>query len=535
MLNRLSLAAALTLATALASATSALAQADTPQPGGKLVFVAPYGGSITSLDITATPHAQDEIVAKAMNASLYSWNADTNQPELELAESVEKSADGKTYTYKLRDATFHNGAKLTADDVIYSYNRLGDPKRALPGAEQILRIAGAAEYQAGTADSISGLKKIDDRTVEITMTDINDPGWQLMSNFAPIYSKDYPEDQLASKPNGLGPFKLANYVPGAKVELEKFDGYYEEGKPYLDRLDIMLMEEAAARDVAFRNGEIDVNVLGPTQYAAYRAEPALAENLLEVAEVYTRNIGFNPKVEAFKDKRVRQAINYAIDKDLIVTKLLKDKAYPAVSWLPVSSPAFDKDAKPYPFDPEKAKALLAEAGYADNLSFSVTAQPNESWGIPIVEAIIPMLARVGVTVTTDPVDGSVFSDKLLADDFQAYIWSNSSGPDPLHYLRCFHSKTPQSACNYVKFSNPEFDALLDQAGAEPDHDKQIALLKQANNMLQEEAPVWFFNYNKAVMGVQPWVHGLKPNSVELAIQDYQDVWIDDTAPASRRQ
>ena len=74
-----------------------------------------------------------------------------------------------------------------------------------------------------------------------------------------------------------------------------------------------------------------------------------------------------------------------------------------------------------------------------------------------------------------------------------------------------------------------------RTGAEPDHDKQTALLKQANNMLQDEAPVWFFNYNKAVMGVQPWVHGLKPNSVELAIQDYQDVWIDDTAPASRRQ
>mgnify|MGYP001942010055 FL=1 len=223
MLNRLSLLAALTLCTA----TSALAQADTPTPGGKLVFVAPYGGSITSLDITATPHTQDEIVAKAMNASLYSWNPETNQPELELAESVEKSADGMTYTYKLRDATFHDGAKLTADDVLYSYNRLADPKRALPGAEQILSIKGAAEVQAGTADTISGLKKIDDRTVEITMTSLSDPGWVLMSNYAPIYSKDYPEDQLASKPNGLGPFKLANYVPGAKVELEKFDGYYE--------------------------------------------------------------------------------------------------------------------------------------------------------------------------------------------------------------------------------------------------------------------------------------------------------------------
>ncbi|MHA6645041.1 ABC transporter substrate-binding protein [Mesorhizobium sp. A623] len=519
---------------ALGTATAALAQDATPKDGGRFVYVAPYGNSITSLDITATPHTQDEIVAKAINASLYKWNPESGKPELALAESVEKSADGKTYTYKLKDATFHNGDKFDADDLIWSYNRLADPKKALPGAEQMLQIAGVAEFQAGKADHISGLKKIDDKTVEITFINLAEPGWNLMSNFAPIYSKDYPEDQLASKPNGLGPFKLANYVPGSKIELEKFDGYYEQGKPHLDKLAIMLMGEAAARDVAFRNGEIDVNVLGPVQYEAYGQDAALKDHILEVAEVYTRNIGFNTKLDAFKDKRVRQAINYAINKDLIVEKLLKNKAYPAVSWLPISSPAFDKDAKPYAYDPEKAKELLKEAGFETGLKFSVTATSNESWGVPIVEAIIPMLAKVGVEVTTDPVESSVLSDKILSDNFDAYMWSNSSGPDPLKYLTCFYSTTPQTACNYVKFNNVDFDKLIDQAGNETDEAKQNELLKQANNLLQEEAPLWFFNYNKAVMAYQPWVHGLKPNAMELAIQDYEDIWIDDTAPASRK-
>ncbi|MBP0437198.1 ABC transporter substrate-binding protein [Tianweitania sediminis] len=530
MMTRLSLISALMLGTA----TIALAQDAKPQDGGKLVFTAPYGNSITSLDITATPHTQDEIVAKAINRSLYKWNPESGKPELDLAESVEKSADGKTYTYKLKDATFHNGDKFDADDVIWSYNRLADPKKALPGAEQMLQIAGVAEFQAGTATEISGLKKIDDKTIEITTTNLADPGWNLMSNYAPIYSKDYPEDQLASKPNGLGPFKLANYVAGSKVELEKFEDYFEGGKPHLDKLDIMLMGEASARDVAFRNGEIDVNILGPVQYEAYGEDPALKDRILEVAEVYTRNIGFNQNVEAFKDKRVRQAINHAINKDLIVEKLLKNKAYPAVSWLPISSPAFDKDAEPYAYDPEKAKELLKEAGFETGLKFAVTATPNESWGIPIVEAIIPMLAKVGVEVTADPVESAVLSDKILSDNFQAYIWSNSSGPDALKYLTCFHSQTPQTACNYVKFSNPEFDKLLDQAGSETDAAKQIDLLKQANNLLQEEAPLWFFNYNKAVMAYQPWVHGLKPNAMELAVQDYEDLWIDADAPASRK-
>ncbi|WP_041527028.1 ABC transporter substrate-binding protein [Paracoccus aminophilus] len=530
MLTRLGLMAALTLGTA----SLALAQDATPRDGGTFVFTAPYGSSIGSLDITATPHTQDEIVAKAMNRSLYKWNPESGKPELDLAESVEKSADGKTYTYKLREATFHNGDKLDADDVVWSYNRIADPKKALTGAEQMLQIAGVEEFQAGKADHISGVKKIDDRTVEITVTNLSDPGWNLMSNYAPIYSKDYPEDQLASKPNGLGPFKLANYVPGSKVELVKFDDYFEKGKPHLAKLDIMLMGEAAARDVAFRNGEIDANVLGPVQYEAYGQDAALKDHILEVAEVYTRNIGFNPKVEAFKDKRVRQAINHAINSEVIVKKLLKDKAYQATSWLPISSPAFDHDAKPYSYDPEKAKELLKEAGYEKGLKFSVTATPNESWGVPIVEAIIPMLAKVGVEVTTDPVEGPVLSDKIVSDNFESFIWSNSSGPDALKYLTCFHSKTSQAACNYVKFANADFDKLIDQAGEETDPAKQNELLKQANNLLQEEAPVWFFNYNKAVMAYQPWVHGLKANAMELAVQDYEDIWIDDTAPASRK-
>ena len=530
MLTRLGLMAAL----AIGTASAALAQGDAPRDGGKLVFTAPYGSSVGSLDITATPHTQDEIFARAINRSLYTWDPETGQPQLALAESVEKSADGKTYTYKLRDATFHNGDKLDADDVIWSYNRMADPKKGLTGVEQILGIQGVAEVQAGQAETISGLKKIDDMTIEITMTDLSDPGWGLMSNFAPIYSKDYPEDQLASKPNGLGPFKLVKYTPGSKAEYERFDGYYEAGKPHLAKLEIMMMGEAAARDVAFRNGEIDVNVLGPVQYEAYGQDPALKDNILEVAEVYTRNMGLNPNVEAFRDKRVRQAINHAINSEVIIKKLLKDKAYQAVSWLPTSSPAFDPEATPYAYDPEKARELLKEAGYEDGFSFAVTATPNESWGIPIIEAIIPMLAKVGITATTDPVDSPVLSDKIISDDYQAYIWSNTSGPDALDELKCFHSKTPQSACNYVKFSNPEFDRLWDAASNETDPDKQNDLLKQANDLLQDEAPVWFFNYNKAVMAYQPWVRGLQANSMELAIQDYADLWIDESAPAARQ-
>src|SRR5690606_11188536 len=350
-------------------------------------------------------------------------------------------------------------------------------------------IKGADDYIAGKAEEISGLKKIDDNTLEITFTGPFNPGFQLMQNTTVIYPSNVEDEaSFATNPVGLGAFVFKEHVPGSQVVVEKFDKYYEEGKPYLDSVKIVLMAEDSARDVAFRNKEIDVSILGPTQYQSYQGEDGLKDNLLEVAEVYTRNIGFNPAYEPFKDKRVRQAINHAINAPLIIERLVKNKAYPASGWLPISSPAFDKDKPAYAFDPEKAKALLAEAGYADGFEFEVTASPNESWGVPIVEAILPMLKKVGITVKPKPVESSALGEAVSTNNFQSFIWSNVSGPDPLNALRCYHSRTAQSACNYTSYASPEFDKLYDAAVQERDPAKQNDLLRQANNIVQDDAP-----------------------------------------------
>src|SRR5690606_36349306 len=148
----------------------------------------------------------------------------------------------------------------------------------------------------------------------------------------------------------------------------------------------------------------------------------------------------------------------------------------------------------------------------------------------IVEAILPMLNGVGITVRPKPIESAALGETVSSGDFQAFIWSNQTGPDPLSVLRCFYSKTAQSSCNYTAFSNPEFDALFEAAEAELDPEKQTDLLRQANNLLQDEAPVWFFNYNKAVMAYQPWVHGLVPNANALALQPYELIWLDESAP-----
>lgn len=517
---------------AVLGAATASAQTTTPRKGGTIRMTGPYAASFGSLDPHVTPRAQDGIVTKALHRTLYNWDTAHTKLALELAKSVDVSADGLVYTYHLRDdAYFHNGRKMTADDIIWSYTRIMDGSKGYPGARYIRLIKGAIDVEKGQAKEISGLKKIDDFTLEMTITERVEPGYYLFADTTAILPKEEAEKpDFASHPVGLGPFKFKEHIPGSRVVAERFDKFYKPGKPYADTLQILIMAEAAARDVAFRNKEIDTSILGPAQYVAYKADPQLSKGVLEVAEMFTRSIQFNPSFKPFADKRVRQAINYAIDSELIIKRLVKDKAYRAVSWLPPSSAAFDKSAKPYAYDPEKAKKLLADAGYANGFEFELTTSQNESWGMPIVEAIMPMLAKVGIKLKPKLVEATVLTDILMKGEHQSLIGSTLTGPDSLATLRCFYSKTPRTACNYTSFNNPQYDKLLDDASQEGDAAKRDDLLKKANNLLYDEAPVWFFNYNKAVLAHQPWIHGLQANPTEITHQYPEDVWVDATSP-----
>jgi peptide/nickel transport system substrate-binding protein len=509
------------------------ADAQTPRKGGTIRMTAPYGSNFSSMDMHTTPRAQDDIYGKVIHRTLYNYDSDKGAPVLELAKSVAVSNNGLTYTYKLRDdAFFHNGKKMTADDIIYSYTRIMDSKRAFAAARWVRVIKGAVEVEKGQATTIEGLKKIDDFTLEMTLTERIDPGAYFYNGNTAIYpAGEADNDAFLQKPIGLGPYKFVEHIPGSRLVAERWEKFYKPGMPYADRVVISIMGEPAARDVAFRNKEIDLSILGPAQYVAYREDPALKNGILEVAEVFTRHMGMNPEFKPFSDKRVRQAINYAIDTDLIIKRLVKDKAYRATAWLPLTSPGYDKERKPYAFDPEKAKKLLAEAGYKDGFEFEWSTSPNESWGLPIVEAVIPMLARVGIKVKVKQMETTVLVDTARKGEFQAFILSAQSGPDPIGALKCFHSATPMTACNYFRFKNPEFDKLLDQAAQTDDAAARVALLRKADTIIYDEAPVWFFNYNKAVMAYQPWIKGLQANATELTHQYPEYIWVEESSPA----
>ncbi len=180
---------------------------------------------------------------------------------------------------------------------------------------------------------------------------------------------------------------------------------------------------------------------------------------------------------------------------------------------------------------------MKEAGYEKGFTFECLGTSNESWGIPVVEAIMPFLKQINVTVKPQQLEGATLSARMQKMDYQAFIWSLSSGAggDSLQALARWESKNPPTAGNFVTYNNPEFDKLLDAARKERDAAKRNEILRKADALFKEDAPLWFFNYNKAVVAHQPWVHGIKPVAIEMMYQDLTDLWIDDSSPRANEK
>jgi len=508
------------------------------EQGGTFNFVAPYDGSILSLDPHMTSKQQDLLVTGNIFSSLYQWDSAANRPNPELAEVTSISDDGLTYTYRMHSGImFHNGREMTARDVIWSWQRMMSMTPISPNAGQIEIISGASAFKAGEADTISGLKLISDHEFSITLEERVNPAYYFYLPGTAIVPREEVEaagEKFGLSPVGSGPFKFDEWVNGSHVSLSKFDSYFEDGKPHLDALNFRIMQEGATRDIAFRSGELDSTLVEAAQYPQYIKDPVIGGNLVEVAEMFTRLISLNPEFEPFADKRVRQALSLAIDENAINKRFLRGKAYDPVGWLPPTSEGFDPAAKGFGYDVEKAKALMAEAGYEDGFKLEILGTANESYGVGVAEVLGQFLDDINIEISTQQLEGGILYDRLVAGDYQGIIWSFGSGADPLKALSRWHSTTANTSGNYVHYSNADYDALLDQAATTNDQDKRSKLLQQADRIFQDDAPVWIFNYNKAVLAVQPWVHGIQPVAIEIMYQDFADVWVDSASPRASK-
>jgi len=393
-----------------------------------------------------------------------------------LAERWEKVDDLTWKIYLRKDAKFHNGEPVTAQAVKFSFDRIMNPDFKSP--------------HRGKLSAFTKLEVIDDYTFTISTEKPYAPGLYILGYYLPIvppkYVQEVGDTQYNMKPVGAGPYKLAKWVRGQEVVLERFEGYYGP-KPAYKRVVFRGVPEEAARIAAVLTGEADV-VSGIPVHQRKR--------ILESGKAYLTNqmgvmpyLGLNTYKPPFDDVRVRQAMNYAINRELINKALFDGKAILCAG--PISPRTFGADPtlKPYPYDPEKAKKLLAEAGYPDGFEARLAYPTYMSQIQEQAEAIAADLAKVGVRVKLEPFERSVMWQRYKQRKHQMYIYWWDDAPEPDRYMYAlFHSKSRD-----YYYKNPKVDELLDKGRTILDRQERAKVYHQIDRLLYEDAP-WVYLY-----------------------------------------
>ncbi|WP_324716462.1 ABC transporter substrate-binding protein [Carboxydochorda subterranea] len=503
------------------------AAAGAPRYGGTFTKSLNYGDP-GSLDPIAKPEVAAMMVTMNLFDRLVAVDPVAKKVVPSLAERWEIRDGGLTYVFHLRkNARFHNGREITARDVKYSLERLSDPKNASPSANLLVGVEGLEAFQEGKAPEIAGVQAPDPYTLVVRL---ERPKPTLLMDLSAPAAGVVPREEVerlgldfGQRPVGSGPFRLASWRKDDEIVLEAVRDYWA-GRPYVDRVVFRIMREEATRDAEFQAGNLDAMTLGEAQYRRYSNDPAWKPYLVEVPELFTRAIFFNLRRPPLDQVKVRQALNYAVDKRAVVEKVLSNKAYPALGPLPSSSSAFDPNLEAYPYDPEKARQLLREAGFPQGFELEVLATAA---GARTVEAVAGFLADAGVRVRIVRLESTTLFERVRSGDFQAAFYSTGGEFDPVTFLYArLHTANFGRAGNVTYYDNPEVDRLLAEGMSVTDEARRIAIARQVEGIVTREAPWLFLNYNKAVVLHQPWVHGLQPVPTDIDFQDLTKVWVE---------
>ena len=406
-----------------------------------------------------------------------------------IAESYEVSEDRMTYTFHLREGVqFHNGKTVTAEDVVYS----------------IQRCAAATEtgiVQVEAFSVIQDIKTPDDKTVAIT---ISEPSNEFISYMTTaILPADY--DKQDTAPVGTGPFKFVSRTAQDSVVLEKFDGYW--GTPaQLDKVTLKIIENADSLMMSLQSGAIDLCAhLTSTQVAQLGENFDVAEGTMNLVQALYLNNAEKP----FDDVRVRQALCYAVDKQEIIDLAFDGYGSPiGSSMYPAFGKYFDDSlTNYYTKDVEKAKALLAEAGYPGGFDMTITVPSNYKPHMDTAEVLVQQLAQIGVNAAIEPIEWeSWVSDVYVGRQFQSTVVGvDASNMTARALLERFASDYGK---NFINYNNAEYDALFRQTLTAYDDAEQTALYKQMLANLTENAANAYIQDLADLVAVRKGVEGV---------------------------
>jgi peptide/nickel transport system substrate-binding protein len=401
-----------------------------------------------------------------------------------LADSWTTSDDGLTWTFKLRKGVkFHDGEPWDADAAIFNYDRQvnkGSPNYV----PELNSVAGII------LSGIVSAKKVDDMTITLTTDKPNAdlPSMLALGAFGSPKAIKAAGKDFDKHPVGTGPFKFQSVKPGEELVLVKNPDYYR-GAPKLDKLILRPMPEVTARMAALRSGEVQwIEVPSPDEV------PALKSQGFNVLTNYYSHVWpwvLDTTKPPFDKVEVRQAVNYAIDRKTMAKSLLQGTGTPAEQYIPPSDPGYSKDQDVYSYDPDKAKKMLADAGYPDGFTIRLSFPTSGSGNmipIPMNETLQRDLKAVGIKVKLEPIEWGAMLDDFFAGKIPggAEALNISLGYVlPSLWSIWFHSG---STSNVGKFSDPKVDALLDKISSEFDPAQQATMYKQLNSMLADDAP-----------------------------------------------
>ena len=501
------------------ASVGAPAQADTepegdPVEGGVLLLL---GSDPPTLD----PHQTGDVTSSRyileVFGGLFTINPDL-QIVPDLAQEWAVDSNGMGYVFTLNpDAKFHDGRTVTAQDFKWSIERAADPATEAPAADVFLEdIIGASEKLKGEADSVSGVSVIDDSTVRI---DIDAPKPYLLSKLTYpttfVVDKDNVEigREWVRTPNGTGPFKLGEYDPGVLMRLDRFDDYHL-GPAHLAAIEFNL----AGGDglLMYENDEVHFGGVGVALLESLEdpSHPLGEELHRGPAEFDVAYFGMNFEEPPFDDIKVRQALNYSIDRETLASLLLNNTVTPAKGILPPGFPAYNPDLPGYDYDPERARQLLAESKYGSDASsypHIVLTIPG-SFGAPVSPLIEAILAtweeQLGITMDLQQTEWATYLQDLRDRRFQIFggLGWVADYLDPENFLDgLFHSESDN---NHTAYSNPELDALLERARVEQDQAARFALYQQAEEMIIDAAP-WapLYHSNGESYLIKPYIKG----------------------------
>jgi oligopeptide transport system substrate-binding protein len=385
----------------------------------------------------------------------------------DLAKTWTVSPDQKTYTFHLRPGvTFSDGSPLTSADVVYSLQREIAPATASPGAYLFNDIVGATEFASGKSKTVSGLTTPDASTVVIQL---QNPEPYFIKILAMPYARVMSPAQVAKygqsisqHPLGSGPFMLQSWVPGQKLVLTRNPHYFEPGKPYLNTVEVDLNVNDQTRVLEFERGDLSITDIPAAAYTQLALDPKYNKYMVTNQDATTYFLGMKSNAKPFNNVQVRQALNYAVDKKHLV-QLLNGRATVANGFVPPSLPGYDPKAKGYPYDPAKAKKMLAAAGYPNGFSSEIWTQ-NDDQSVRTVQSLASELAAVGVKVKVRAMNTSTFYAGVgKADQAPMFFtyWLQDY-PDAYDFFSNVLRKANWGGSNMSYYYNPTVEAGIDK-------------------------------------------------------------------------